>query len=326
MSIQSGVVDFPVIEQERAPLAAQWRAIMRCPACGSDGFVARSGLPDRYCMFGSERIVYPEEGIAIVECNDCGLYYKSAVPAPAFLAELYRRHAQAKWSTAHDFAPEAGLLRRLRGSARFDLLDVGAADGTFLAACGSAGITGRRSAFDVMPYAGIGQHLSGELMEGFLDGPLPAWSREPYDVVTLFDVIEHFYEPAVAFENLRSLLRAGGLILIETGNSASFWPRRAGIDRWWYVRLLEHHVFWSRRSLGRIAGAHGFRIVHWREVRHKSRRGLPQREVAIDLVKTGLYVLTGPHYARIAGWFGREGNQPWCPFGRDHFEACLEEA
>ena len=275
-------------------------------------------------MFGSERVAYPEEGIAVVECDDCGLYYKTPVPAPAFLAELYRRHAQAKWASAYDFATEADLLRRLRGRARFDLLDVGAADGALLAACGATGITCRRSALDVMRYVGIEQHLSGELMQGLLDGPLPAWSQEPYDVVTMFDVLEHFYEPGAAFENLRALLRVDGLVLIETGNSASFWPRHAGIAQWWYVRLLEHHVFWSRRSLDRIAGAHGFRVVDWREVRHKSRRSLRPGKAAIGLMKTGLYLLAGAHYATIAGWFGREGHQPWCPFARDHIQACLE--
>ena len=324
MSVQSGVFEFPAIEQEPAPLVAQWNSVVRCPACSSGSWAARAELPDRSCMFGSERVAYPEEGIAVVECNACGLYYKTPVPAPAFLTELYRRHAQAKWSSAYEYAYETDLLRRVSGRASLDLLDVGAADGAFLAACGAAGITCRRSALDVMRYAGIERHLSGELMLGFLDAPLPAWSQDPYDVVTLFDVLEHFYEPGAAFENLRTLLRAGGLVLIETGNSASFWPRRAGIAQWWYARLLEHHVFWSRRSLDRIAGVHGFRVVSWREVRHKSRRGRPPWKAAVGLMKTGLYVLSGARYATIAGWFGREGHQPWFPFARDHIQACLE--
>ncbi|HSC93941.1 MAG TPA: class I SAM-dependent methyltransferase [Burkholderiales bacterium] len=325
MSIHSGVVDFPAIGLEPAPLLAQWKAVMRCPACDSEAWAARAELPDRSCVFGSERIAYPGKGIAVVECDACGLYYKTPVPVPAFLSELYRRHAQAKWSSTHDFVLEAELLRRVSGRSRFDLLDVGAADGAFLAACGAAGITCRRSAFDVMRYAGIERHLSGEFMAGFLDAPLPEWSQEPYDVVTLFDVLEHLYEPRAALENLRTLLRVGGLVLIETGNSASFWPRHAGIGQWWYVRLLEHHVFWSRRSLERIAGTHGFRVVGWREVRHKSRRSRPPWKNAVGLLKTGLYVLTGARYATIAGWFGREGNQPWYPFARDHIWACLEK-
>jgi len=174
-----------------------------------------------------------------------------------------------------------------------------------------------------MRYSGIERHLTGEFIEGFLDNPLPAWSRKPYDVVTLFDILEHLYDPGMAFENLRLLLRKGGLAFIETGNSTSFWPRRLGIQHWWYARLLEHHVFWSRRALERIATAHGFRTIYWREVRHKSKRCLVPPGTVVDLVKTGFYLTGGRYYRMLANRLGREGAQPVFPFATDHFQACL---
>ena len=323
MTVQSGVVPLATIEQPPAPAIAQWRTVARCPSCGSDVCAARAGLPDRWYVFGAERIAYPDQGIELVECGGCGLFYKSAVPAPLFLADVFRRQAQAKWAHTHDFLSEAALLRRLRRGAPFDLLDIGAAGGELLAACAGDASTKRRSALDIMRFSGIERHLRGEFMEGFLDDPLPAWSQEPYDVVTLFDVLEHLYEPRTAFENLRSLLRTDGLAFIETGNSARFWLRRSGIQHWWYVRLLEHHVFWSRRSIEQVAAAHGFRIVYWREVRHKSRRNLLPRGSLIDLLKTALYLVTRENYATIARRFGRQGAQPWFPFAVDHFQACL---
>lgn len=321
MSVQSGVATLDAIEQSPEPAVAQWRAVSCCPSCGSELRATQSRLPDHCYPFGAERIAFPEQGIAVIECDDCGLFYKSAVPSPALLAEIFRRHAQAKWAISHDYLHEVELLRELNGNRRFDLLDIGAANGELLSACG--GVDGRRSALDVMRYTGIDRYLSGEFIEGFLDNPLPEWSHEPYDVVTLFDVIEHLYDPGIAFENLRALLRTGGLAFIETGNSASFWPRRIGINHWWYVRLLEHHVFWSRRSLERIATAHGFRAVYWREVRHKSRRQLLPPGTVIGLLKTGLYLAAGRHYTALAHRFGREGAQPCFPFATDHFQACL---
>jgi SAM-dependent methyltransferase len=322
-SAQGSVVSLVGVEQSPQAALAQWKANAKCPACDSDACVARAGLPDHNYTFGSERVAYPEQGIALVECGGCGLYYKSTLPAPQFLAEIFRREAQTKWASSHDFLPEAALLRKLCGGAPFDLLDVGAGDGRLLWACGQIGLTGRRSAFDVMHYPGIERHLTGEFIEGFLDDPLPAWSHERYDVVTLFDVLEHLYDPAQAFENLRWLLRDGGLVFIETGDSASFWPSRIGINHWWYARLLEHHVFWQRRSIARIAAAHGFRIVYWREVRHKSRRQLIPQRAVIDAVKAGLYLASRNHYASIAQLIGRQGMQPWYPFAVDHFQACL---
>ena len=288
---------------------------------------ASARLPDPHYMFGEQRIPLPGPGIAISQCGVCGIHYKSTVPSPAFLAEMFGQHAEEKWDAPPVyFARELATLQRLWGAPAMDLLDVGAAGGALLEAHAKSGLAGRRSAFDVMHYAGVGRHLTGEFIEGFLDNPIPAWSREPYDAVTLFDVIEHLYRPHDAFQNLRQLTRRGGLVFIETGNTESYWPRHYGINQWWYVRLLEHHVFWSRRSLEYMACAHGFRIVYWKEGRHKSRRNRSLAGAIKDVLKTGLYCVTGQRYASIAHLFGKQGNQPWFPFARDHFQACLMRA
>jgi SAM-dependent methyltransferase len=325
MSVQSSVVTLAAIEQPPRPAQAHWKPVVCCPSCRSELCVASAALPDLYYVFGSERIAYPEQGITVSCCGSCGLFYKSLLPAPSFLSEVFKRQGAAKWPDSHDFEAEAVLLQRLMGGSRFDLLDVGAAMGGLLAACSHRGIRGRRSALDVIRYPGIERHLSGELIEGFLDDPAMTWSGEPYDIVTLFDVLEHLYDPVTAFENLRQLLRPGGKVLIETGNAMSFWPRRIGISEWWYVRLLEHHLFWSRDSVERAADAHGFRVIHWRTVRHKSRRRLLPRGAVVDSLKSALYLATNRHYASAARLLGRQGVQPWFPFGEDHFQACLEK-
>lgn len=322
MSIQSGVIPFGIVEQPE-PVVAPWTLVECCPVCGSQAVAANASLPDKHYVFEKQAIPLPESGVAVSRCGVCSAFYKSQVPSPAFLARVFGQFAEAKWKSSDDLSPEMRILQRLWGADKLDLLDVGAADGALLAAHAATGLKGRRSAFDVMRYSGIERHLDGELIEGFLDDPLPSWSREPYDVVTLFDVAEHLYRPQAAFENLRALTRPGGLVLIETGNSESLCPRRFGIQQWWYVRLLEHHLFWSRRSLAYIAAAHGFKVVYWRENRHKSRRRRAAGRIALDTAKSALYCVAPRHYASIAHAFGGQGNQPWFPLVRDHFQACL---
>lgn len=322
MPVQSGALPFLVVDGPPGPALAQWAAVACCPACGSSTDASRAILPDRHYVFGTERVAMPQQGIEVIGCRDCGLQYKAMVPAPGFLKEVFERQAPAKWTVPHDFSAEVATLRRLTGSASCDVLDIGAAGGALLGALAGHGMRGRRSALDVMRYPGVEPCLAGELIEGFLDSPLPEWSREPYDLVTLFDVAEHLYQPRVAFENLRLLVKPGGRLFIETGNVESRWPRRFGIGEWWYVRLLEHHVFWSRRSLARIAADFGFEILEWREVHHKSRRVF-HAGLAVDLLKTGLYWIARDYYTAVANLFGKQGNQPWSPFARDHFQACL---
>lgn len=298
-----------------------WVWVAGCPSCGSSAQRVLGEIPDQYYAFGTERIAFPAAAISVYECRRCGLYYKSPVPGEALLAALYARHAPDKWTVSHDYSRDVRALRLLAGRDSFDLLDVGAADGAWLRACALAGIRGRRSALDVIRYPGAHAQISGELILGALDDPDLRWSHEPYDVVTGFDVIEHLHRPDVAFANLSALVRPGGVLWIETGRTDSFWPRRFGVQRWWYVRLLEHHVFWSRRPLERIAAQHGFSLVQWEHTRHKSWPDAGIGTIGAELLKTGVYCALGSHYMALAHRVGREGNQPWYPFTRDHLRA-----
>jgi SAM-dependent methyltransferase len=319
--VRSGAIPLIATDQAPEPTLAQWTVVARCPACGSRARAAHASLPDAHYAFGAERVLIPPQGVSVVECGDCGLYYKAMVPAPSFLKKIFERQADSKWGApAADLSAQVAALHESHASGTCDLLDVGAAGGALLDAFAALGVRGRRSALDVVRYPGIEPHLAGEFIEGYLDDPLPSWSGQPYDLVTLLDVLEHLYQPRTAFENLRQLVKPGGRLFIETGNPGSEWPRRFGIGEWWYVRLLEHHIFWSRRSLQRIAAEFGFKVIEWKEVRHKSRR---RAEVPAQLLKIGLYSVAGKYYGTLANLFGKEGNQPWHPFARDHFRACL---
>jgi len=44
-------------------------------------------------------------------------------------------------------------------------------------------------------------------------------SGEKYDLVTLFHVVEHLYQPFVELERVKSLLHPGGILVIETPNA-----------------------------------------------------------------------------------------------------------
>lgn len=297
--------------------ANAWMEVSACPACEATERRALGEIPDHYYVFGSERIGFPGASIGVYGCSDCGLVYKSPVPSDAMLASLFVRYAKDKWGVAYDYSRERRCLAELIDGVPFDLLDVGASDGSWLAACaGLAG--GRRSALDVLPYPGLERRLRGEFIHAALDAPQLPWSRQPYDVVTAFDVVEHLYRPAVAFANLAELVRRGGWLWIETGCTESYWPRRFGAQQWWYVRLIEHHVFWSRVSLERVASAHGFTLEHCEYTRHKRWRSVPALEVGIELLKTGMYCAATRRYGTMAQRFGREGNQPWFPFAHDH--------
>lgn len=243
------------------------------------------------------------------------------MPSPGFLAEVFARQAGKMWAGGYGFAEETQEIARLMGDDSFDVLDVGASNGGLLKALD--GGSGRRSALDVVMHPGLDRWVRGEFIRGLADESNLSWSEKPYDVVTMFDVAEHLYRPNQAFANLRRLVRPGGVVMVETGDVCSTWPQRHGAHRWWYACRFEHHVLWSKRSLGDIAARYGFRVLEFRGKRHKERADMPVWRDLVDIVGVALYRLAPGGYGSLTRLAGKYRPQPWSPFTRDHFRVVL---
>lgn len=92
-----------------------------------------------------------------------------------------------------------------------------------------------------------------------------------FDVITLWDVFEHFSEPRPALERLRRLLKPGGFLLLACPkeNSSLAWLARK-FYQWSggkiqypvkVVYLIDHPLFYSPKTLTAIVEANGFRTV-----------------------------------------------------------------
>jgi SAM-dependent methyltransferase len=301
----------------------QWRAVNCCPACGSYECTVHS-LPESGYVFGDEHIAFPTGGIAVATCSSCALVYKTVLPEPTSLAQVFERQAGKKWMEPYDFHDETLELQRFVGD-RADLLDIGSGAGALLKAWSQWSLGGRRSALDIVEHPGGARYIDGEFIRGLIDSDSLSWSEKPYDIVTLFDVMEHLYDPQNAFRNLRSLVKDNGLVVMESGNVASEWPVRYGAHHWWYVRLFEHHVFWSRASLQAMAEKFGFRLLIWRELRHKAHGTLPLLRRINDSAQVALYRLNPKLYPKIGPLVGKYWTQPWSPFVADHFRVVLRK-
>jgi 2-polyprenyl-3-methyl-5-hydroxy-6-metoxy-1,4-benzoquinol methylase len=149
------------------------------------------------------------------------------------------------------------FLSRDRNGIR--LLDVGCSNGAFISSAQSLGI----DAEGVEPAEAPAQAAmeSGLIVhQGFLqDIHLPDAS---FDVVTLFEVLEHLKDPLTLLKECHRVLRQGGLLVIRTGNTDS-WSAHYMKDRWEYFSISEHggHVsFFNPVSMGKLAERSGFSV------------------------------------------------------------------
>lgn len=69
-----------------------------------------------------------------------------------------------------------------------------------------------------------------------------------FDVILLFDVMEHLKQPNDMIDLISYYLKPGGLLVIGTGDVSSLHARLSGRN-WFYVTLREHLSFFSKKSM-----------------------------------------------------------------------------
>jgi len=156
----------------------------------------------------------------------------------AFFADY---HDDGSWSTPKTTAiyrsvlTELGRLRPGKGK----WLDVGCGKGTFLVLAKAMGwqAVGLEPNFNAAETLRT-QHGIPALDCDFFD---PRVEAQKYDVISLWDLIEHTPNPKVWMERCRTLLNPGGLLVIATPNHFS---------------LLDGLAHWAHRlSIGRLTAA-----------------------------------------------------------------------
>lgn len=299
-------------EKEVAATPESWRWIDRCPSCGHSDQSDRGRPSRKKYSFGSNTIAIPD-AMRLVSCRRCSLIYKTHVPAPEWLLTLTAGSDEELWQIPHQFVEELSHIRS-SAPAPFSLLDVGAASGGLLQA--AAPYASRCSALDIIRFGGLRISANGEFISAFLDHEHIQWQGVPYDVVTVFDVMEHLYEPTIGLRNIYSFVKPGGMVMIETGDSDAV----ARVDRWYYLSLFEHHIAWNERSLSTLAKNSGFDVISIQPMRTRNAR---TRTTIMSLLRYPAYISSPSFYHWLQQIGGFDGSMPPKPMVKDHMRVVL---
>jgi 2-polyprenyl-3-methyl-5-hydroxy-6-metoxy-1,4-benzoquinol methylase len=283
----------PIWEMRRVP----------CVLCGATEHreLYASRLPDLakldiQKLFACTSSAYGECG-PIVTCVRCGLVFQNPQPDPGSILAAYEdvvdeRYAEEREGRVHTFRRALHELEEYATPGR--LLDVGAHLGVFVDVARARGweaegIEPSRWAVAEAQSRGL-PVTCGALAE--LEKPAGS-----FDVVTMWDVIEHFPDPLVEVRRAHELLDAGGVLAVSTMDVEAPVARLLG-RRWpWYMQM--HLVYFSRRTLARILEAAGFEVVNVRRHRRivraaylvsrlEDRAPWLQRPLDTILARTGL--------------------------------------
>jgi len=147
------------------------------------------------------------------------------------------------------------------------ILDVGCGDGNFLST-----LSQKWSKRGLEP-SKAGTELSRQKNLRVDVGSLES-STERYevDLISALDVIEHVVDPHKFVELIKQNLKPNGMVLLFTGDAASYPARIAG-SQWSYLRWCGHISVFSASGLRALLESHGFEILDWRRCEHPSSAG-----------------------------------------------------
>ena len=222
----------------------------------------------------SDRSLKFEDGpFSVVTCGACGLTYVTPRLNDASLLEEvydegYWSSNAAKVRGYTDYRADEPLYlktyrRRMSVVRRHfprpgRVLDIGCAAGYFLKVAQDEGwdVTGLEPSDTIRPVARglIGAHN----VHGGLLGEV-ALEPASFDLVTLWDVIEHIPAPVAALREVRKLLKPGGKLLIETQNVDSRAAKVLG-KRWQHYKHAEHIYHFNPKTVTRLLDEAGFEI------------------------------------------------------------------
>jgi 2-polyprenyl-3-methyl-5-hydroxy-6-metoxy-1,4-benzoquinol methylase len=218
-----GPVSAPLIRAEK------WRTIVRCPGCG---FVFCANI-----TYDDLQNLYEDE-------------YWGGESEVGYSEYLVHPEVHAQWNrTKMSGVAKAGIKPPGR------LLDVGCATGDWVKAAGEAGF--QASGIEISHYAGnIARERGLDVHVGtLLDAP---YGDGEFDVITMWDVIEHVPDPVLEARKLLSLLKPGGAVVMATPNVGSLRARREGAN-WHGFRVSQEHVlFFTPDTLGKVLRKAGF--------------------------------------------------------------------
>ncbi len=206
------------------------------------------------CLCGGARgrVLY-ELSRPVFKCESCGVvqatqkqgaepytesYYRGGVYAD------YLRDRVAIHRNASRILPK--LERTVQGRM---LLDIGCATGFFLEVAKTRGWTVR--GLEVSKYASEYARRELGLVVDTGSITLPPAGFPKFDVITLWDTLEHLDRPDQALSNIHDLLRPGGVLALSTGDYGSLLRRLAG-EKWRLFGDPTHNFFFDERTLTQL--------------------------------------------------------------------------
>lgn len=249
----------PLVESASLPL--EWEET-NCLACGSDAWTPRLEAADQCPQGAGYRFL-------VVQCQECGLQFTNPRPTPACIERFYQEDYAPHWKGEdhrhHRRVRRAGSPRDylpLEGGGR--LLDFGCGGGSYLLRMQKQGwqVTGLDSSQGAIDRLRL--HQGVQALVGSL--PHPELEGARFDVITMWQSLEHVHQPLMVLRAANRLLTEQGQLIVAVPNIASLafrWFRAS----WQGLELPRHLTHFTPATLEDMLHRAGFSQVQVQQQR-----------------------------------------------------------
>jgi 2-polyprenyl-3-methyl-5-hydroxy-6-metoxy-1,4-benzoquinol methylase len=239
---------------------------------------AGQGVSCNQCGADENTLLFSKNGFDLVSCKSCGLAYISNPPDQLALQKVYSADANY-----HDVLldPDSIQFAEMQAIAGTHighvadwaepgrLLDAGCSTGLFLDLARAHGFEVSGVEFSKESARFARDHFGLTVADGDIRAVKKADGQ--FDVITMFDVIEHVPDPLADMRAIHDLLKPGGLFVVSTPNIDGLFPRLSlplakVLDHWPHAEPPHHLFQFSAKSLGNMLATAGFAVE---SVRHE---------------------------------------------------------
>lgn len=242
----------------------------------------------RYCNKKAVKLLYPANNQApkkkpdffactncgygahgpIVQCANCKMIYVDEAISQKEISEfyeisedpLYLQEQRARERTFRHYLSKMEKHFPKKGK----LLDIGTNTGLFVKVAREAGW----DAYGLEPGKQAAEYAKKKFGLDLINEPFEknTFPENSFDVITLWDVIEHFTDPVAELKKVYKTLKPGGLLCFSTVDPYSLIARLRGSSWPWYMEM--HRVLIGRESAEYYLKKVGFTNIkfqpHWR--------------------------------------------------------------
>ena len=233
-----------------------------CLLCGSNKTIKLFEFKNRRTL-GAKKLSYKA-------CNNCGIVYLYPMPKKNELSKIYKEEEYFRKLAEDKPSKLITRLLQLRVFREYDefaeaqtkrmgmLLDVGCGNGEFLQKMQDRGW--KVWGFDASKVAVENAEAKiGNNKVYHATDIVRAKIGRKFDLITMWHVLEHIYEPKSFIKKINSLLKPRGLLVFEVPNADSL-VMRIFKENYNWLMVPEHIYYYSPESVSKLLEEYGFKV------------------------------------------------------------------